>query len=143
VERSVREKKTMLLVVACHGNDSKDNYTLKFGGDAEIQALSSAISSGVHVVRKAYPSFKCVGLIEACYANYFDVTCFDASITVGNGISRPNILQDPLLQCMLEEEFTLGNIFVKMTEKFPYLQLFDNDADFKSCKINGNYRFKK
>ncbi|MAD23048.1 MAG: hypothetical protein CMO44_02605 [Verrucomicrobiales bacterium] len=146
VKWCVEKDKTMLLVLACHGSNSKENYKLQFEGDAKLVVPSSAISEGVRSARKKYPSFKCVGLIEACYANYFDVSCFDASITGGNGISRPNVLQDPLLQCMQEEEFTLGDIFVKMSEKFALLQLFDcgddNVANFTSAKINGNYRFK-
>ena len=149
VERSVREEKTMLLVVACHGNNSKDKYTLEFGGDAKLLVRASAISAGVRFAREIYPSFKCVGLIEACYANYFDVSCFDASITVGEGKNRGGVVVHPLVRCMLHnEEFTLGDIFKKMTEQFAIFSMFDlsdvndGETDFTSAKINGNYRFK-
>jgi len=151
LNRCLIERKTMLLVVACHGSDQKENYELQFGGESELVMEARMISESVHLARKMVAeldaTFKCVGLIEACYANYFDVTCFDASITAGEGINRPNVLQDPLLQCMQKKEFTLGQIFTKMSEKFAILSCFDcgddNKADFKTCKINGNYRFKQ
>jgi hypothetical protein len=149
IQKSLKEDKTLLLIFAGHGSNSKDNYKLMFDEhgtrfDIETKKITEAIKD----LRDDYPKFKCVGLIQACYSNFFDISCFDASITLGNGISRWNLLVQALLDSIKKEKFTLGDIYKNLSDHLSIMSAFgpigdenENDRDFKNIEINGNYTF--
>ena len=79
----------------------------------------------------------------------FDTTCFDASITLGNGVSRWDLLVKSLIDSINNKEnFTLGDVFINLTHHLKASSAFapankKNIPDLKNCKINGDYKFIK
>lgn len=148
ITKSLKEEKTLILIIAGHGCNSKDNYKMMFDEYGEKFIIETGkITEGIKDLRKRFPKFKCVGLIQACYSNYFDISCFDASITLGNGVSRWNLLLKSLLDSINKEQFTLGDIFLNLTYHLKVASSWqimgqDNSGlDLKNAKINNNYSF--
>ena len=146
IKKSLKEEKTLILIIAGHGCNSKDNYKIMFDEHGEkFRIETDKITEGIKDLRKRCPKFKCVGLIQACYSNYFDISCFDASITLGNGLSRWNLLLKSLLDSIDKEQFTLGDIFINLTKHLEaasaWMLMGEDDLDLKNAKINNNYSF--
>ena len=147
IQKSLKEDKTLLLIFAGHGSNSKDNYKLMFDEyDTQFNIETKKITEAIKDLRNDYPKFKCVGLIQACYSNFFDISCFDASITLGSGTSRWDLLVKALLDSIKKKEFKLSDIYKNLSIHLSIASTFigigeENDADFKNIEINGDYTF--
>jgi hypothetical protein len=144
--KSLKEEKTLILIIAGHGCNSKDNYRIMFDEHGtKFSIKTDEITEAINNLRKQHPQFKCVGLIQACYSNYFDISCFDASITLGNGTSRWDLLVKSLLDSIKAEKFTLGDIYKKLSYHLEVINAFntgdENEKDLKNTIINNNYTF--
>ena len=149
--KAYNEKKIVVLLIACHGSNNKDNYSMQFEGtkyDFSAKWLSNLIKEyKKDILSDSDIPFQCVGLIQACYSDYFDITCFDASIKLGVGVSKWGVLLKPLLQIDRQKNFTLGSLLYRVSDALQFFLCWNDGAgktrDLKNCTLTNNVRFHK